>query len=89
MGREKEAIVAQGITRHALRKSTPSANSPSEEEGPRGSPDLWLALGAIVYFWSDRRNPESDRGWWRAAGRDSMSLGGAVLPEARTGVVPG
>ncbi len=24
----------------------------------------WLAPGAVVYAWTDRRDPELDRAWW-------------------------
>jgi len=36
---------------------------------PPGAPERqqtdWLALGAVVYAWTDRRDPAIDRAWWR------------------------
>jgi len=68
MWREKDPIAAEGITRHALRKVNSPAKPPAEDDMPRGSAELWIALGAIVYSWSDRRSPATDRAWWIEAG---------------------
>jgi len=29
----------------------------------------WAQLATVAYCWSDHRNPEIDRAWWKSAGR--------------------
>ncbi len=29
------------------------------------APIEWLALGLVVYGWTDRRDPAADSAWWR------------------------
>ena len=34
----------------------------------RNGETAWLQLGAIVYTWTDQRNGQVDRAWWKAGG---------------------
>jgi hypothetical protein len=41
---------------------------PQQENKTRGRLDSWIELGKVVYAWTDRRNAEVDRVWWKTAG---------------------
>ena len=39
-----------------------------ESVRPRNEQLAWLGLGALVYAWTDRREANVDRSWWKSAG---------------------
>ncbi len=38
------------------------------DEGLRSSTLRWLELATVVYAWTDRREANEDRVWWKTAG---------------------
>ena len=48
----------------------------------------WWALATVVYAWTDRRDPVSDRAWWEAAGAPQANNAN-LSPVGPESVTPG
>ncbi len=53
----------------------------NSDEGSRSSSVRWLEIATVVYAWTDRREANADRAWWKTAGA-RMYLPFAKPPQA-------
>lgn len=50
---------------------TPSGNN--SESSPLANPRAWVDLGRVVYGWTDVRESDVDRAWWKQAFDPAMT----------------